>query len=98
MRVRDIISIYSSGLCELFCSALAFAVFVLCGLQMLARVTDTIFDSSAALLLSWEMILLMALWPGQRYWTITRSTMTRRHHSIIGVPTDADFSVVTAAT
>lgn len=91
MRKRDVISIYSSGLCELIFASLAFAIVVLLGLHLIAKATETALNASDALLLSWECIVLMALWPGQKFWTITRSTANGRQHSVIGQPTDEDL-------
>ena len=94
MRIRDIISMYSSALCELAMAALGFAIIALIGLQLLARLAGADMNASGILLFSWQIIVLMALWPGQTFWTIRRSTPCGLEHSIIGVPSDDDMRVM----
>lgn len=91
MRRRDIISIYASGLCELCLSALGFAITGLILLQTCAMVFETILNAEAVLLFFWQCIMLMALWPGQTFWTIRRKTSAGREHSIIGAPSEDDI-------
>ena len=91
MRKRELLSIYASGMCELVLTALGFSVIALIGLQLLAGLTSAQLDANGALLLLWQMIILMALWPGQRFWTIRRTTASGREHSLIGIPSDDDL-------
>jgi ribose/xylose/arabinose/galactoside ABC-type transport system permease subunit len=91
MRRRDVLSIYSSGLTELVLAALGFAVLLSGGMQILARALDSPFDATGALLFSWQAIVLLALWPGQGFWTIRRRTAQGREHSIIGRPCEDDI-------
>ncbi len=91
MRLRDIVSIYSSGLCELVLSALGMAIAALLMFQMLSAVSGFAIDADAVLLLFWQSAIFLALWPGQTFWTIRRTTPCGFEHSIIGVPSDDDM-------
>lgn len=91
MRKRDILSVYCSGLLELALGALGCAVLGLIALQVIARLTGSGIDAEAALLQCWQAVMLMALWPGQRFWTIRRRTGSGFEHSVIGVPSDDDM-------
>lgn len=91
MRMRDILAIYSSGLCELVLSALGVAVTALLVFQMLSSVSGLIIDADALLLFAWQSMILLALWPGQTFWTIRRTTPDGFEHSVIGVPSDDDM-------
>lgn len=94
MRRRDIISIYASGLCELCLSALGLAIAGLLLLQLCAMAFDTLLDAEAVLFFCWQCVMFMALWPGQTFWTIRRTTSLGHEHSIIGVPSDDDVSAM----
>lgn len=91
MRKRDIIAMYWSGLLELALASLGFAVICLIGMQMLARMTGSEIDATGVLSFCWQIAMLMALWPGQTFWTIRRETPCGYTHSIIGVPSDDDL-------
>ncbi|MGA9434915.1 MAG: hypothetical protein WBV62_11845 [Roseobacter sp.] len=91
MRKRDILAMYSSGLCELALSALGVATVWLIALKVFEKVTFVTFDASGVLLFSWQSIMLLALWPEQRFWTIRRTAPSGREHSIIGMPSDDDL-------
>lgn len=98
MRKRDILLVYASGLGELLLAAFCFAVVALILLQLLARAAGLWLDADAALLLCWQIILLLALWPGQRFWTIRRSTAGGHVHSVIGVPSEDDLRLMNRRT
>lgn len=91
MRRRDIIAMYSSGLIELALAALGFAVIGLIAFQFLARMTGAEIHATGVLSFCWQIAMLMALWPGQTFWTIQRTTPSGYTHSIIGVPSDDDL-------
>ncbi len=91
MRKRDIISMYSSGLCELALAALGVAVLCLVGLQIIAQLANHRLDADGILLFTWQSAVFMALWPGQTFYTIRRTTPCGREHAIIGIPSDDDL-------
>lgn len=91
MRKRDILSIYASGLCELVLSALGAAVLSLMIFQTLGKSVGLSVNAEAILLFSWQIIVFMALWPGQTFWTIRRKSSVGYEHSVIGVPSDDDM-------
>ncbi|MEM9577864.1 MAG: hypothetical protein AAF999_12725 [Pseudomonadota bacterium] len=91
MRKRDIFSVYFRGLAELAFVSLGFAIAGLLCLQLLAILIAMRINPEAALLFVWQSLILLALWPGQRFWTIRRTTAHGFEHSIIGVPSDDDL-------
>jgi len=91
MRKRDIVAMYSSGLCELTLCALGAATLWLITLKVFEQLTNVMIDANGALLFSWQSIMLLALWPEQRFWTIRRTAPNGREHSIIGMPSDDDM-------
>ncbi|MEE4188063.1 MAG: hypothetical protein V2I76_06410 [Roseobacter sp.] len=93
MRRRDIISMYSSGLCELALTCLGIAIAGLILLQLVSIVTGVQINADGALAFSWQIAMLMGLWPGQTFWTIRRTTPNGLEHSIIGVPSDDDLRI-----
>lgn len=93
MRKRDITGIYVSALLELSLASLGFAVIGLIGFQVLGRLTGFEVHATGALAFGWQIIVLMALWPGQTFWTIRRTTPSGFEHSVIGVPSDDDIRV-----
>ncbi|MEM9307772.1 MAG: hypothetical protein AAGA74_10775 [Pseudomonadota bacterium] len=90
MRRRDLLSMYSSALAELVLSSLCGAVLIIMALQFLAALFGAFLDSTDALLLVWQSLVLLGLWPGQRYWTIQRTNAKGIRHSVIGVPSEDD--------
>jgi len=93
MRKRDILYVYSSGLCELVLSALGGAIVVLMVFHMVGAVFGAPVVADAVLLYTWQVIIFFALWPGQTFWTIQRTTNSGRVHSVIGVPSDDDMRI-----
>lgn len=91
MRKRDILVMYSSGLFEMALSALGAAVLWLIALKVFEHFSAIALDANGVLLFSWQCIMLMALWPEQRFWTIRRLTPSGCEHSIIGIPSDDDL-------
>ena len=91
MRKRDILGMYSSGLCEMALAALGAATRWLIILKIFEEFTNVMIDANGALLFSWQSIILLALWPGQRFWIIRRTAPNGREHSIIGLPSDDDM-------
>lgn len=94
MRHTDVLYLYSSGLCELVLSALGGAIIVLMTFHMIAAAFGVTVDANAVLVFSWQSIILFALWPGQTYWTIRRTTSSGITHSVIGVPSDDDMRLL----
>lgn len=93
MRKRDILTIYATGLCELVLTALGAAIVVLMTFHLIGLAFGAPIDADSVLLFSWQAITLFALWPGQTFWTIQRTTPCGKVHSIIGVPSDDDMRV-----
>ena len=91
MRKRDIIAMYTGGLLELALASLGFAIAGLIVVQMWAGLTGVHVDATGALTFSWQIIMLMALWPGQTFWTIQRTAPSGYVHSVIGKPSDDDL-------
>lgn len=91
MLKTDVLSVYSSGLCELVLAALGAAAAVLLTFSLVGFVFGIPVDADAVLLFSWQIVIFCALWPGQTFWTIRRTTSSGRVHSIIGVPSDDDL-------
>lgn len=93
MRRRDIIAMYFSGVLELALSCLGIATAALLGVQILSHLVEAEIQPTGILLFSWQIAMLMALWPGQTFWTIRRTTPCGYEHSIIGVPSDDDMRI-----
>ncbi len=94
MRKRDIFSVYFRGLAELAFVALGFAIAGLLCMQLIAMLTEKIIYAESALLFIWQSLVLLALWPGQTFWTIRRTTAHGFEHSVIGLPSDDDLRVL----
>lgn len=93
MRLRDIVSVYSSGLCELVLSALGMAVAALLILHLFGSFSGLVIDADAVLLFTWQSLIFLGLWPGQTFWTIRRTTPCGFEHSVVGIPSDDDMRV-----
>ena len=93
MRVKNILSVYSSGLCELVLTALGAAIAILMVMQIISQAMGVAIDAEAILLFSWQGAVFLGLWPGQTFWTIRRRSSCGFEHSIIGVPSDDDMRV-----
>ncbi|WP_300036098.1 hypothetical protein [uncultured Roseobacter sp.] len=90
MSGADVARIYIGGLTELFLSALGWTVVIMLPLHKLTVAGNIGLDTGAAFLLIFSSIVLMALWPGQTFWTIRRKTAAGFEHSVIGAPSDDD--------
>lgn len=91
MRKRDIVVMYSSGLCEMALGAFGAATLWMITLKVFGHLADVMIDANGVLLFSWQSIMLLALWPEQRFWTIRRTAPNGREHSVIGMPSDDDL-------
>lgn len=98
MRTREIISVYSSGLCELTLASLGFSTLLLMAMQTISLVAGFSINAEGVLVFGWQIVMLLALWPGQTFWTIRRTTESGFEHSVIGVPSDDDQRVMNHRT
>ena len=78
--------------------ALGGAVLWLITLKIFEHFSAIPLDANGILLFSWQSIMLLALWPNQRFWTIRRLAPNGREHSIIGIPSDDDLRLINQRT
>ena len=82
---------YCTALIELVLTAFGAALLTVTLLHELAVRINMSINPGEALFLVWQIIIFLALWPGQGFWTITRHTASGRQHSVIGIPTADDI-------
>ncbi|WP_375230294.1 hypothetical protein [Roseobacter sp. S98] len=92
MTRTDIFQMYFSGLAELAICALGWTVVVMLPLSGVVLASGQAQVPESAFFLVFSSAVLMALWPGQTFWTIRRKTSSGRVHSIIGQPSDDDIA------
>ncbi|WP_298837717.1 hypothetical protein [uncultured Roseobacter sp.] len=92
MTRKEILWIYLSGLTELALCALGWTILLMLPFACLLRAMEQTADPGSAFLFVFSSAVMMALWPGQSFWTIERRTRQGQIHSIIGRPSDDDIA------